>query len=503
MPSCIEFFALPINDIATDVVVYFRDKFDKEKVFIATSDGSGWVTIDTKEFPDGYFNPYAGTFQIYYHKLGDPKNRRGFFRDGTYLYPLLNISVVDTDFVNGYLNGTYYVDTNTFVCCCNIPASEAFCNSLVSDACVTNTNFLDNPTELVPGDYDNCPQWTVNYSLPNLVSVLPPNNVEYDIYISIVQLTNLSTPANYYFITGNALGLTGSVLPHTYRVTVPLEGGAFSFLVRSSCDNSTQEVTIFFPSVECCQPGINLTVTRSNVVGEGNSFRIDYTVSQSPLAGCDPVTITIDNPLSGMPSVLSASGFWIDSHCSTNDAITRNFSYSYVNSICDETGVFNYTMPPCQIISSGENYYVGIKTFDLSQLSYINNIFSNGTPLSDGTLIASVDLDNLTLIRNTPTALSPCCESLFFDVYIENLPVIEDAPINTSFSMPVGLIGFESFLLIYNHITRVLRIELDTVSPVTVVNNSAYDYTLRFHGGCFDKNTCALQSTDSVAIPSF
>lgn len=118
IPWCERYLAFPFNLAGIDVVIVFRDKFQKEYEQLVTTDINGIGIIDINTFPSQLLNPYAGTFYVYaYHALLTESDRV-YFNSGTYFHPCLKLTVVDKKRSNFSLSPPYNVEMNSYLCCC-------------------------------------------------------------------------------------------------------------------------------------------------------------------------------------------------------------------------------------------------------------------------------------------------------------------------------------------------------------------------------------------------
>src|SRR5690606_7168923 len=62
-------------DPATEYTYRLRDKFDAEYIGQVTSDENGHLEIPISDFPDGFFNEYAGNFTLEIYTDADLCNR--------------------------------------------------------------------------------------------------------------------------------------------------------------------------------------------------------------------------------------------------------------------------------------------------------------------------------------------------------------------------------------------------------------------------------------------
>ena len=153
IPRCLSKIYIPVNNSDVDITLIFKDKFNKEYIYEGHSDLNGLVEVDLTLFRKGMLNPYAGIFIITAHFTSGKRSDRVFFNTDTGYYPQLNLSVIDTFYINTTGYSAIAIDSGKFVCCCRATPS---CKNLLIDPCTGEG--LDNTTS--PGGGTCTPGFT-------------------------------------------------------------------------------------------------------------------------------------------------------------------------------------------------------------------------------------------------------------------------------------------------------------------------------------------------------
>lgn len=118
-PVCAH-LAFITNLFNTDIIVSITDYQNRNWQITTTTNSDGLFVIDTDIFPSGLLIPETGIFSVKAFQVGVmPSQGRVKFTGGDFNYYCINLTFRDTRTLNFDYDNPYYIDTDTFLCCCS------------------------------------------------------------------------------------------------------------------------------------------------------------------------------------------------------------------------------------------------------------------------------------------------------------------------------------------------------------------------------------------------
>lgn len=128
--KCVKVLVFQTNTPDEIIRLIFTDGLNKTYDYIAISDSSGFVEINTSIFPIGVFNPYRGILKLEGWVEGTSPKQPVYFLSDTFAYRTLHIEVMDSYVVNYNIPEYKFYDLSTYICCCR---GDCFYNPCQND----------------------------------------------------------------------------------------------------------------------------------------------------------------------------------------------------------------------------------------------------------------------------------------------------------------------------------------------------------------------------------